>query len=62
MSVCLWSEPSLLPPSPVPCTEESVSYSSKHPVYSRRVHGVHQPPPRHGSRHCCVGQILYKLY
>ncbi len=43
-------EQHLLPSSSVPCTEESVRYSSKNPGDGRCVHGVHQPPPGHGSQ------------
>lgn len=55
-------EPRLLPSSSVPCTEEPVRYSGKNPGDGRWVHGVHQPPPGHGSRHWCSTETLNQLY
>lgn len=54
--IAIWTQASFLPPSPVPRTEEPVSYPATDAVYGRCVDGGQQPPPRHGRRHCCTGR------
>ena len=46
----------VLPFSSVPCAKESIRYSGEDTGEGRCVHRVHQPPPGHGSRHCCSRQ------